>query len=303
MAKNVGDPVLEGQGNILLIESSKPAAVDGFGHMWFESDNTLHVQLGDGTEQVIGGVAAASHKSYSLSNPGTADTFYLAGHYIAPVAHVVLTIGGTVVQTLGSAGEAHGSHVFCVASGAGGTDLVLTVTGVSITDAGVKNDADSEVIVTDTDAAITDQYFETSKKWLGQVTFTLTGSSGAFTFNYGFAEYETFGGRDFTLTDFDGLGEARANETGLDIELLYHKSDRFVYHATAFVPNATPLISLATDYGSNNDVASGEAFAYTRTGLSQSVLGSAGEGLIIRVTTVVNNSINDASFHIGAEIT
>jgi len=85
---------------------------------------------------------------------------------------------------------------------------------------------------------------------------------------------------------------------------LHHESDAFVYSAAAFVPNASgDLVSMATDYGTNNDVASGEQVEYKRTGLSHALAGAASEGLIIRVTTVVNNSINDMSFHIGVQIT
>ncbi len=240
------------------------------------------------------------YKSYSLANPGSAGTYYVGGHYDFEVADSTLTIGGTVTQTFGIASEATGVHAFCVASGAGGTDLVLTVTGVSITELGVKNDADSQIIVADTDTATLDQYFETSKKWLGQITFTLTGSSGAFTFNYGHVKYEDFGNRDFTVTDFESTGAGSANETGLNIELLHHESTAFLYHATAFVPNQTPLISLATDYGTNNNISNGENFSYKRRALATVVDGADSEGLLIRVTTEVNNSINDATFHLGA---
>jgi hypothetical protein len=252
-----------------------------------------------GWEQIGG---TPSFKSYSLSNPGNSGTFYIGGSYDFAAAHEVLTIGGTVTRTFGTAGQAHGSHAFCVASGVGGTDLVLTVTGVSITDAGVKNDSDSEIIVADADQAITDQYFETTKKWLGQITYTLTGSSGAFTINYGFVKYEDFGNRNFIVSKFEVTGEARANETGLNLELLHHESGAFVYHASAFVPNQTALVSLATDYGTNNDVASDKPFAYKRTNLSTAISGGGSEGLIIRITTVVNNSINDLTAHIGVTL-
>ena len=292
---------LRGVEYLELDEITTPVALASKGKLYTKSDNEVYFQDGAGLETVIGGTP--TYKSYSLSNPGNAGTFYVAGRYTFAAAHEVLTIGGTVTRTFGTAGQAHGAHAFCIAEGAGGTDLVLTVTGVSITDAGVKDDSDSEIIVADADTASVNDYFETSKNWLGQITYTLTGSSGAFTFNYGFADYDTFGGHDFTVTDFEGTGEARANESGLDIELLYHKSDKFAYHASAFSPNQTPLISLATDFGTNNDVASGEGFHYHRNNLTQAVTGTGQEGLIIRVTTAVNNSINDASFHIGIKLT
>jgi len=246
-----------------------------------------------------GSAANTVFKSYTVGDIGNADTHYFGGYYEAPAAHAVLTIGGTVTQTLGTAGEAKGAHAFCVASAAGGTDLVLTVTGVSITDAGVKNDSDSEVIVADTDAASTDEYFETTKKWLGQVTYTLTGSSGAFTFNYGFCKYEDFGNRNFTITDFEITGHGGASESALDVQLLHHKTTGWTYSAAAFVPGDGAVVDLATDYGTNNNLTANEDFAYKRASLSTSVTGGNGEGVIVRVITAVNNSISSASIHVG----
>jgi len=246
-----------------------------------------------------GGSTNVVFKSYTVADIGNAATNYFGGFYEAPAADATLTIGGTVTQTLGTAGEVKAAHAFCVASAAGGTDLVLTVTGVSITDLGVKNDSDSEIIVADTDAAVTDQYFETSKKWLGQITYTLTGSSGAFTFNYGFCKYEDFGNRSFTITDFEVTGTGGASETGLDIQLLRHRSTGWTYSAAAFVPGDGTVCDLATDHGTNNNLTNGESFAYKRASLATVVQGSASEGVIVRVVTAVNNSIRDASIHVG----
>jgi len=140
----------------------------------------------------------------SLSSSITAQgvgfgNFYLRGFYDCPVADSNLTQAATT-QTYGSAAESHAAHAVCVAAAAGvtdGTGLVLTVTGTSITDAGVRTTSDSEVIVADGTAAATDQYYETTKKWLGQVTYTLTSAGGAtaynFDFNYGFAAYDDLG--------------------------------------------------------------------------------------------------------------
>lgn len=278
---SIGDRCVDGTNGVMYIKGSGNATNTGW--------------------EIVGGTP--SYKSFTLADPGNAGTFYIGGHYDAAAAHAVLTIGGTVTQTFGTANEATAAHAFVVASGAGGTDLVLTVSGTSITDAGVRTTSDTEIIVADTDAAITNQKFETTKKWLGQVTFTLTGSAGAFTFNYGHVKYDDFGDKDFTLTDFEATGFASANETDLNIEVLHHAADKFVYHATAFVPNATPLFSLGTDYGTDNNIGSGEYFSYKRNGLSQVILGDDSEGLLIRVTTAVNNSINCANFHVGVNLT
>lgn len=254
--------------------------------------------IANGAAAPVWTTPVSTFKSYSIADAGNAGTFYIGGFYRAPSAAATLTIGGTVTQTYGTAGKAIGAHAFCVASGAGGADLVLTVTGISITDAGVRNDADSEIIVADCDTATTDAYYETSKKWLGQITYTLSGAAGSFAFNYGWAKYEDFGNRDFTITDFEITGKTGASETGLNVEVLHHESTAFVYSAAAFVPNITAVYSLATDYGTNNDVAS-ENFAWKRAGLSEAITGSGLEGTIIRITTAVNNSIDYFNAHLG----
>jgi hypothetical protein len=281
-------------------EATTPTAIASYWSIYGKADNLLYFQDGAGVEYTVGGTP--SFKSYTVSDFGNSDSHYTAGFYSAPVEDVTLTIGGSVTQTYGTAGQSHAAHAFCVASGAGGTDLVLTVTGVSITDAGVKNDADSEIIVADTDTATTDAYYETSKKWLGQITYTLTGSAGAFTFNYGFCKYEDWGNRAFTLTDFETTGKMGASETGLNIELLHHKATGWTYHASAFVPGTGALTSLSTDHGTNNDVANDEHFAYKRASLATAVDGSASEGLVIKVTTAVNNSIDYMNSHIGVTL-
>lgn len=249
-----------------------------------------------------GSQANTVFKSYSLGDIGAAGTHFFAGFYEAPAAHKVMTIGGSVTQTLGSANQAKGAHAFCVASGAGGTDLVLTVSGISITDAGVRNAADSEVIVADTDAAVTDQYFETAKKWLGQVTFTLTGAAGAFTFNYGFCKYEDFGNRNFTVRDFEVTGHGGASETGLVLGLLLHSPANWTYSAGAFDPSVGKfIVSSSTDYSTDNDLTANEDFAYKRSELNTFVQGDNGQGVITCIVTAVNNSIDYASIHVGVD--
>ena len=262
-----------------------------------------------GGSQNIGGVGAAIpvFKSYGISDIGTADTSYLAGFYDAPAAEAALTQAG-VTQTYGTADDCVAAHAFCVMKGDGATDagdLVITVTGISITDAGVKNGADSEVIVADAKlaTAATDTYYETSKKWLGQVTYTLTSSTGPnfnCSFNYGFCKYEDFGNRDFTITDVEVVGRGGASETGLDVELLCHNTTGWTYSAAGFVAGNSTVADLNTDHGTDgNDLANDTGFAWKRAELSTAVSGSGSEGFVIRITTVVNNSITYANAHVG----
>lgn len=243
----------------------------------------------------FGGSATIVDLGYA--NSGNAGTFYVGGGYNYSGTSVTLTIGGSVTQTFGAAGESHAAHFFAVASGAGCTDCVLTLTGISTNDQGVKNLTASEVIVLDADEAITNQYFESDLKWLGEVTYTLTGAAGAFTFNYGHVKYNDLFNRDFTILGFEATGLSKQNETDLDIQLLVHNDTKFVYSAGAFIPNQTPAISLFGDHGTDgNDVPTGEIFAWKRDNLNIEINGNNGQGFIIALKTAVNNSIVFANF-------
>lgn len=205
---------------------------------------------------------------------------------------------------VGNANNPYAAHAFIVAGGAGTTDgstLTLTVTGTSITDAGVRTPADSQVIVIDATGSVTDQYYETSKKWLGQITFTLAsdGSTFAYDFNYGLCKYEDYGNRDFTATDFEVVGLAGANDSGFNVELIHHKATGWTYAATGFVAGPAALLNMATIHGTENNLVNGEQFAFKRSELEEAVSGSDSEGLVIHLTTGSNNAVEFANFHIG----
>ncbi|MCK4869514.1 MAG: hypothetical protein KAS93_00215 [Gammaproteobacteria bacterium] len=226
---------------------------------------------------------------------GSGD-FYMMGLYDTAAADANLTQASTTV-TRGSANAAHGAHAIAVAAAAGVTDgstLVLTVTGTSITDAGVRTTSDSEIIVADGTAASTDDYFETVKKWIGQITYTLSSAGGTaynFDFNYGFAAYEDNGNGDFELKDFVMNWYGGANDSGFEIEVHRHEATGWTYHATAFDPGSPALYKLSTDYVTETEVFNGDYGRWKRTGLSDAVSGSGAEGLIVHVTTTVNNSL------------
>ena len=237
-------------------------------------------------------VVSVSHSMQS----GAAGTYYVAGMYEAPVADSNLT-QASASQTLGLVNIAHAMHAFVVAGGAGvtdGTNLVLTVTGISITDAGVRTVGDSEVIVADCRTAGVNTYFETNKKWLGQVTYTLSsdGAAWSYDFNYGYCKYSDFGNRDFDIDSFEIDIFAAANDAGFEIEVLHHKSTGWTYHATAFVPGNGALNKLSDDYSTDSQLKSGDWQFYKRSGLSHSIAGASSEGFLIRITTATNNSVS-----------
>jgi len=292
--------------------ASEPANISDYGQLWTKSDNTLHWVDGDGDDHVVHGFP--SYKSYSLTTRGAggAGTFFLGGYLQYNAAHAQLTQASTT-QTFGTANISYAAHAFIVAGGAAttdGTTVTLTVTGVSINDAGVRNGADSEVIVLDATGSSQDDWYETSKKWLGTVTFTLSsdGANFAFDFNYGISKYEDFNNNDFEVVGIEAVGLAVLDDT-IDIALLHYNSTGWTYSAAAFDPVTTLTVSsLATDHTGADDQVDGtptdQYFAWKRASAAPfpiSVSGSGSEGTIIAVTNNVNNSIGYLDIHLAVE--
>jgi hypothetical protein len=252
-------------------------------------------------------------KDFFFTSQGIgAGTYHIAGFYNAPTADSNLT-EASATQTLGAANVPYAAHVFLVAAAAGvaagGAGAVeIEVSGTSITDAGVRTTSDTEVIAADITAMSTDAYYETTKKWIGQVTYTLQNASGSTQttfssdFNYGFAKYEDFGNRDFTVTEFEATGLAGATDGAFDVELLYHSSAGWTYHATAFVPGATAIYDFAVINSTESDLDANLPFAMKKTNLSTAVTGTGLEGVIIRITTGVNNTIEHMTAHVGVTL-
>lgn len=247
-------------------------------------------------------------KSYGVTTQGIgAGTFYAAGFYDAANADANLNQGSTT-QTHSAANVSHASHAFLVAGGAGSVDAgscSIVVSGISVNDQGTRTTGDSETIVADITAMTTDAYYETEKKWLGQITYTLT-PSGAATysadFNYGLAKYEDFGNRAFIVTDFEVVGLAGANDSNFDVTLLFHNATGWTYNATAFVPGATAICQLSTDHSTDDNLDNGDPFAYKRDNLSQSVNGADSEGVVVQFVTTAVNAVEFADMHIGVTI-
>lgn len=297
---------------INLKELTTPAAIANYGALYTKTDNAIYFQDGAGVEHVIGG-STPLFKSFHATTQGLGvnPDVYVAGFYEAPAADANLTQLATT-QTLDTANKSEAAHAFLVAAAAGTATggagaVTIVVSGVSITDAGVRNAADTEVIVADITTMSTNEYFETAKKWLGQVTFTLTvGGTGhtayAADFNYGFAKYDDCGNRDFKVTDFEVVGFAGANDADFDVILFHHSSTGWTYSAAEFVPSGTKICQLTTDHSTDDQLVVNEPFAYKRAGLSTSVTGSGSEGVIVKLISSVNNAIEYVDVHIGVEM-
>jgi len=250
-------------------------------------------------------------KSYTYSSPGgTTGAFYTGGFYEAPVTSVALTQLSTT-QTLGSVDNSYAAHAFIVPSGIGTASggsgaVIIRVTGTSITDLGVRVPADSETISVDVTTLTTDEYLETSKKWVGQVTFILdVGATGhtayAATFNYGMAKYEDIGNTDFTVLAAEVVGLAGASDTGFNVELLHHEATGWIYSAGAFVPGSIAIADMNIDHGTESNLVSGKQFAYERISLNEVIDGGINEGVFFRITTTSNNAVDFMDLHLTVQ--
>jgi len=243
---------------------------------------------------------------------GAVGQEYTHGFYKAPSTDVTLT-QASPTQDYGSVNQPYGAHAFIVAGAAGtasgGAGAVeIEVTGTSITDAGVRTESDSEIIVADITALSTDFYAESELKWLGEVTFTLQNAGGStqtafdVDVNYGLAKYEDWGNRLITITDFEVSGRAGANDAGFDIELLKHTQTGWTYSAASFIPGDGKICQMTVDYDADSDLSNGEPIAYKRDNLETLIDGNGGhEGILVRFTTGANNSVRVADVHVGAE--
>lgn len=233
---------------------------------------------------VLSWLSGASEKAWTFDSPaGTAGTFYFGGFYLFHTTSFT-PAGGTNV---GSANSAYAAHALVVL-GAASTDMVIRVTGTSITDAGVRTTSDTEDI--DTSGGSTDDYYETGKKWIGQVSYTLQSGTGVI-IDAGFSKYWDNNNTDFAVVGLEATWLGGANDSAANIELLHHQLTGWTYSGGGGSPTPpTALANMNADHVTENDIVNGEPGAWKRTNLSTSVAGSSSEGTIWRITTGSNKA-------------
>jgi hypothetical protein len=262
--------------------------------------NVVHASAGKFTVDIDEIHRTQSVVPLSFTSNGVgAGTYYAdGGYYKAPAADVTLT-QASLTQTYGTANIAYSAHAFIVAAGGATVDagtVGIKVQGTSITDAGVRTATDEEILTTDITSLSTDDYLETAKKWIGQITFTLYDSSGtpatySIDMNYGLAKYEDVMNQNYTLNGIQIVGIGGANDSSANFEVIHHKATDWTYSAAAFVPGPTPLADMATDLGTESNIGNGEEFSWKRDNLSTLVSGANSEGSLVRITTAQNGTI------------
>ena len=183
--------------------------------------------------------------AYASTKAVGGDQHYAGGFYSFGAA-LWSPVGGP--QAFGSALNSYAAHALVVL-GDTSTDMIIRVSGTSITDAGVRTGADTEDI--DTSGGVLNDYFETAKKWIGAVTFTLLSGTSK-NVNYGLAKYWDNHDRNFSVTGLEVIGVAGATDAGVDFWLIHHKATGWTYNAGAPPDHPVPLAVFSDDHGAES---------------------------------------------------
>lgn len=228
--------------------------------------------------------ATKSTKIWSFGSPsGGSGTFYFGGFYDFHSTSFT-PAGGTNV---GSANNSYAAHALVVL-GASSTNMVVRITGTSITDAGVRTTSDTQDL--DTSGGSANDYFETSKKWIGQISYSLQSGTGV-VIDAGFAKYWDFVNTDFTVLAVEATWVGGANDAAPDIRICHHRATGWTYSGGGGSPSSpAALASMSTDHNTEGEVVSGEPGAWKRGNLSTYVNGENGEGILWVVVTTSNKT-------------
>ena len=249
-------------------------------------------------------------KTYGFTSQGIgAGTYYKGGFYDFSTTDANLTQAATT-QTYGTSNIAYSAHPFVVCGGAGTVDagvVGLRATGTSIDDQGNQTASDADTVLSDITSVALNEYYE-AKKFVGTVTYELITISGSPTtysldFNYGYAKYDDFWNKDFYLRGVECLwyGGA-ADATGFDIELLHHKNTGWTYAATGFEAGNGAIATRSVDQAGFLGVLSDVESAWKRDDFTTFVDGSGEEGILFRITTGANNTIQTMDLHLNVEL-
>lgn len=230
---------------------------------------------------------AAVEKAWTFTSFGlAAGTDYVGGFY-------VLNSGNSdfgTPQTLGNANVSYAAHAFIVTGAETTNALTIRVSGTSITDAGARTTSDTQDIVIPGSTAA-NSYYETSKKWLGQVTLTYISGDGK-QCNWGYAKYWDNNNNDFRVEGLEATWVGNATDANPNISLIHHKTTGWTYNVGSEPTPPTAIADMITDHVTETRVESGIPGAWKRSNLLTTVSGSASEGTIFQIDT---NSANTFS--------
>ena len=230
-----------------------------------------------------------SAATWPMGVSASTGTVHTAGfYYLGATAN---DFNGAI--TFGTANGSYAAHFFVVTA-AGATDTAVTITGTSITDTGTRTPSDTEVLSL-TNAAL-GTYYETTKKWLGQVSIAKTAGTDRLC-NYGFCKYWDNANTDFTLTGVEAIWAANKTDAAFNIIIHHHKATGWTYAAGG--PAVPPTLnSMVLEHVTETSAIAGHDGAFKLTGLSTAIEGSGSEGLIFSVVTGQTLAIDQGSIQI-----
>lgn len=246
------------------------------------TDGVIRVAIGSPVVPQLSSVAT----SWSAFSGSTTATNWVRGFYTFNAA---ITPTGTPTN-IGNANSAHGAHIYVVL-GAASTDMVLRFTGTSFNDETGRTAADTEDI--DTSGGVLNDYFETGKKWIGQVQMTLLSGTGVI-LTYGLSSYWDNANTSFVVEGFEWVGRAGANDASPNIRLFHHKLTGWTYGAGGATP-PTPIANMQTDYVTEYQFINGRNFKYKKTGIDQAIQGDQSEGIVIGIDISANNAVSHST--------
>ena len=245
---------------------------------------------------IHGGSAGATsstitEKSWAFASPaGASGTFYAGGFY----EYGSLDNDFDPAINFGTANASKAAHFFIVLGAQTVDELTIRITGTSINDNGVRTASDTQDIVIPTGASV-NNFYETSKKWLGQVTIEVISGTPK-TCNYGFNKYWDNRNSNFRVVGFEATFRGGANDANGDIIIRHHKSTGWTFNTGSTPTPPAALASMSTDHSTEKQFVNGEYGAWKRVNLNTLVLGGADEGTIIEVITSANKAIDIANF-------
>ena len=250
----------------------------------------------------------SASRSYTFtSSLAAAGIHYRAGFYHWDDTSASLSESSLTVNH-GNSGVTRAGHVGIVPQAAGSVDsgqVGLRVVGTLDSEAGPQIASQTAIITEDITTLTANEMVETLEKFSGIVSIELYVVSGiptvySLTFNYGFSKYEDFRNIDGTVTGFNSVWEAGANDTSFDISLIYHTTTGWAFAATGFIPGNGNICNRLTDQMIDSNLVSGEEGSYKRVNLNQFINGSGKEGIIIKIETGSTNTIRSMDMHVSA---
>ena len=149
------------------------------------TNSARNIRIRNGTGNIFLKHQTDNHPFSFASPQGSGATRYAGGGYYDWSTTEAILNQGALTQVSGTSNVSYAAHASVVAKGDGAKasgDLVITVTGTSIDDEGNRDVGGSEVVVANAVNEVggfqANAYAETSLKWIGTITYTLSSSGG-----------------------------------------------------------------------------------------------------------------------------